>query len=64
MMKKLILILSFTVCAFELISQVSVNNDGSNPDASAMFDVKSTTKGFLPPRMTTVQRIAIALPRD
>ena len=32
------------------------------PDSSAQLDVSSTTKGFLPPRMTTVQRNAIANP--
>ncbi|MEM7374256.1 MAG: DUF1566 domain-containing protein [Bacteroidota bacterium] len=41
---------------------VSINSDGSNPDPSAMLDVKSTTKGFLGPRMTTVQRNAISNP--
>lgn len=30
--------------------------------ASAMLDVQSTTKGFLPPRMTTTQRDAISSP--
>ena len=34
----------------------------SNPDASAQVDIASTTKGFLPPRMTTVQMNAIASP--
>lgn len=35
---------------------------GSNtiPNASAQLDVNSTTKGFLPPRMTTAQRSAIS----
>jgi hypothetical protein len=37
------------------------NADGS-PDASAFLEVQSTTKGFLPPRMTTTQRNAISLP--
>lgn len=32
------------------------------PDASAVLQVDSTTKGFLPPRMTTVQKNAIASP--
>jgi len=32
------------------------------PNASAMLDVVSTTSGLLPPRMTTVQKNAIATP--
>ena len=34
----------------------------SNPDKSAALDVTSTTQGFLPPRLTNVQRNAIANP--
>jgi hypothetical protein len=34
------------------------------PNASALLDVTSTTSGFLPPRMTTTQRNAIATPAD
>jgi hypothetical protein len=45
-----------------LFDQVGINTDNSAPNASAMLDVKSTTKGFLPPRMTTAQRDAIASP--
>jgi hypothetical protein len=29
---------------------------------SSILDVKSTTRGFLPPRMTTAQRTAISSP--
>jgi hypothetical protein len=43
-------------------SQVSISTDNSEPDNSAMLDVKSTGKGFLPPRMTLVQRDAIPSP--
>jgi hypothetical protein len=32
------------------------------PDASAVVELRGTTKGFLPPRMTTTQRNAIASP--
>ncbi len=32
------------------------------PHASSILDVTSTTKGFLPPRMTAAQRLAIASP--
>ena len=41
---------------------VGINTDGSNPDGSAMLDVKSTTKGMLMPRMTTAERLLIASP--
>lgn len=41
-------------------SSVGVNNNA--PDLSSLLDVKSTTKGFLPPRMTTVERNAIVTP--
>jgi uncharacterized protein (TIGR02145 family) len=34
------------------------------PNASAALDVTSTTKGFLPPRMTKTQRDAIATPAE
>ena len=32
------------------------------PDASAILDLSATTKGFLPPRMTETERLAIASP--
>ena len=34
----------------------------TSPNSSALLDVSSTTKGFLPPRMTTTQRDAISSP--
>lgn len=34
------------------------------PHASALFDLSSTGRGFLPPRMTSVQRDAIASPAE
>jgi len=41
---------------------VAVNTDGSVPDATALLDVKSSTKGLLIPRMTSLQRTGIATP--
>jgi hypothetical protein len=34
----------------------------SSPLPSAVLDINSTTQGFLPPRMTNAQRLAISLP--
>ena len=41
---------------------VAVSTDGSAPHISAMLDVKSTNKGFLMPRMTAAERLAIPTP--
>jgi len=65
-MKKQILFTIFAAIllfiAANLSAQVAVNTDGSLPVPSAMLDVKSTSKGLLPPRMTTTQRDAITQP--
>ena len=39
---------------------IGINN--TNPNVTAILDVASTTKGFLPPRMTTTEKNAIATP--
>ena len=41
---------------------VGINATGAAPNASAMLDVSSTTKGLLAPRMTQAERNAIASP--
>ena len=43
-------------------AQVAINNDGSDPDSSAVLDIQSSNKGLLPPRMSTSQRDAISNP--
>jgi hypothetical protein len=43
-------------------AQVAITSDGSQPDPSAMLDIKSTSRGLLLPRMTQAQRNAISLP--
>lgn len=55
------LILCFTSAVFGQ-QGVSISISGTNPDNSAMFDVQSTSKGMLVPRMTEAQRNAIASP--
>ena len=47
------------LATISLSAQVSINTDNSAPDGSAMLEVKSTEKGFLPPRMTQAQRDVI-----
>ncbi len=57
--------IAFLILTFIVISasgQVSVNQNGYPPDVSAQLEVKSTSKGFLPPRMTTNQRNGISNP--
>jgi uncharacterized protein YdcH (DUF465 family) len=44
------------------VTTTSVGVGITTPNAAAMLDVTSTTKGFLPPRMTLIQRNAIASP--
>ena len=52
-MRKFFILLSLTLFAINSIfAQVGINTDGSQPHTSAMLDVKSNTKGLLPPRMT------------
>lgn len=53
--------LLFLCCVTGLKSQ-SVGIGTSTPDTSALLDIASTDKGILIPRMTTVQRNAIAVP--
>lgn len=55
------------IAANAATATVSINSDGVGigdypSSASARFEIVSTTQGFLPPRMTTAQRDAIATP--
>ena len=60
-MKK-ILSLSLSILFIGILNGQNVGIGTNNPAASAQLDVSSTSKGLLPPRMTTIQRNAIATP--
>ena len=61
-MKKTILSLSFLFfIIISTVAQVAVNTTGAAANTNAMLDVQSNAKGMLLPRMTTVQRKAIAV---
>jgi uncharacterized protein (TIGR02145 family) len=61
-MKKLIILFAIFTTVASTAQSVGINADGSTANASAILDLKSTTQGFLPPRMTITQRAAIAAP--
>ncbi len=56
-----VLLFCFFLLATPLI-QAQVGVGTATPDASAQLEMSSVTKGFLPPRMTSVQRDAIGSP--
>jgi hypothetical protein len=55
-MKKLFIILISFCFIANSYAQIGINATNTPPDASAMLDVSSTTKGVLIPRMTTIQK--------
>lgn len=52
----------FSLLFIVTISQAQVGIGTNNPNASAKLDISSTSKGLLPPRMTTADRDAITTP--
>ena len=68
-MKNKVVVFLFTLMSFaaSLSAQTVVVTDDNTyvaGQASSVLDVKSTSKGFLAPRMTSAQRIAIASPAE
>ena len=59
---KILLSLLLGIAILSSSAQVAVTTDGSSADASAMLDVKSTSKGVLISRMTQGQRNSISSP--
>ena len=61
-MKKILILLAIFTTVATTAQSVGINDDGSAANASAILDLKSTTQGFLPPRMTGAQRATITSP--
>lgn len=61
-LKIILFLFPFLFSSYFLYGQVGINTDGSNPDSSAILDIKSINKGLLIPRMTTEQMHAIPTP--
>ncbi|PAM92770.1 hypothetical protein B4N84_21810 [Flavobacterium sp. IR1] len=58
---------NFTLAVVVLITcsvQSQIGMGTPNPDPSAVLELASTQKGFLPPRLTTLQRDAIVQPAE
>jgi Chaperone of endosialidase len=58
-MRNLLIFLFTTACISTTYAQIAISSDGSAPHSSAVLDVKSTTKAFYPPRMTTAEKEGI-----
>ena len=57
-MKTLITLIAALLISVSAFAQnVGINADGTAPDASAMLDVKSTSKGFLAPRVVSTANV-------
>jgi len=68
-MKTFLFILLFSTLSLFLLNNlsgqgVSINEDGAEADASAMLDIKSTSKGLLAPRMNLLEMFSITSPAE
>lgn len=63
-MKKNIILILFVCTTSMMVAQqkLKVGNNPTTINSSAVLEVESTTKGFLPPRMSSTQRDAIISP--
>lgn len=62
-MKNISFLILLTIC-FHWSSSAQVGIGTTSPDKSAIFDVKSSNRGFLIPRMTALQRSNIQNPSE
>ncbi len=63
-MKRTLIIFSLILAGNFLFAQNNVGIGVANPDASALLELSSAQKGFLVPRMSSMQRTAITLPAN
>ena len=61
-MRKVIAVCILSFLFVKGFAQVGIGTNA--PNASALLDITSTSKGFLPPRLTSAQRIAIVSPAE
>jgi hypothetical protein len=55
---------TFNGVAMHIANAGNIGMGTTSPNVSAKLDVSSTTQGFLPPRMTTAQKLAIGTPAN
>ena len=61
---QLIVLVVMTIGAQSVSAQIKIGDNPGNIDPNAVLELESTTKGFLLPRMTTAQRLAITSPAE
>jgi len=61
-MKQIVLLLVILIAGVSAGAQVKISATPGAPHASAIMELESTNRGFVPPRMTTDQRSAISSP--
>lgn len=64
-LRQILVALSLMVIGVQVAqAQVKLGDNPGTIDANALLELESTTKGFLLPRMSTVQRLAMASPTE
>lgn len=62
--KNLSVIANTSTATLNVNTSAKIASGGGTADASSILELQSTTKGFLPPRMTATQRDAISSPTN
>ena len=60
--KRILLVIACIFFTANIFAQVGISSTSITPDATSILELRSTTLGFLAPRMTTTQRDAITSP--